>query len=50
MRFPRKSLLVLASGFITLVLAACDRPMEKTGRAIDKAVEKTGDKIQDVVK
>lgn len=46
MKLSRKSLLVLACGFITLVVAACDRPMEKAGRAIDK----TGDAVKEAVK
>ena len=42
---------VLAAACVALTLAACDQgPMEKAGRAIDRAGEKAGDKIKDITK
>jgi hypothetical protein len=36
---------------VVLVLSACDQgPLEKAGKAIDRAGEKTGDKIKDIIK
>jgi len=42
---------ILAAATLAVVLAACDNgPFEKAGKAVDRAGEKTGDKIKDVVK
>lgn len=44
---------ILAAAGITLALAlsACDnKPFEKAGKAIDRGMEKTGDKIKDATK
>ena len=36
---------------LALVLAACDsRPFERAGKAVDGAVEKTGDKVKEITK
>lgn len=45
----RKGFLLVAGAGL-LAVAACDRPMEKAGKAIDDAVDKTGEKIQDAAK
>jgi len=42
---------ILAAAGILLLLAACDKgPMEKAGRALDRAGERTGDKIKELTK
>jgi hypothetical protein len=42
---------ILAVAGVALVLAACDQgPLEKAGKAVDRAGEKTGDKIKDITK
>jgi hypothetical protein len=42
---------ILAAAGVALVLAACDQgPLEKAGKAVDRAGEKTGDKIKDITK
>jgi len=42
---------ILAAAGIALLLAACDQgPMEKAGKAIDRAGQKTGDMIKEIVK
>jgi len=42
---------VLAAAGVALILASCDRgPLEKAGKAVDRAGEKVGDKAKDVVK
>lgn len=42
---------ILAVAGIALALAACDRgPMEKAGKALDRAGEKTEDKIKEIMK
>jgi len=42
---------ILAAASLSLVLAACDNgPFEKAGKAVDRAGEKTGDKIKEIVK
>ena len=48
----KKLFLVLAAAVFTFSLGACERkgPMEKAGEKIDKAAEKTGDKIKDATK
>jgi len=44
-----RRILVLAC--LPLLLAACERgPLEKAGRTMDRAAEKTGDKINGVLK
>ena len=36
---------------LALALAACDsKPFERGGRAIDRAMERTGDKVKDVLR
>jgi hypothetical protein len=40
---------ILAAAGVALALAACDPgPFQKAGKAIDRAGEKTGDKIKDI--
>ena len=47
----RKSWGILAAAGLALLLASCDRgPLEKAGRAVDRAGEKAGDKIRDLTK
>jgi phage-related tail protein len=42
---------MLAVAAVALVLTACDQgPLEKAGKAVDRAGEKTGDKIKDITK
>jgi predicted small secreted protein len=42
---------LLAVACVALLLAACDRgPMQKAGKAVDNAAEKTGDKIKEIGK
>jgi len=42
---------VLAAACITLVLTACEKnPLERAGKALDRAGEKTGDKLKDLLK
>ena len=42
---------MLAAACVALVLAACDQgPLEKAGKAVDRAGEKAGDKIKDITK
>ena len=42
---------VLAAAGVLVLLAACEKgPMEKAGKAIDRAGEKTGDKIKEITK
>lgn len=49
--YLKKSFLVLACAGITLALAACNRgPLERAGKSVDDAVEKTGDAIKDAGK
>ena len=51
MNQTKRLLSVLALAGIALGLTACDEgPMEKAGRSIDKAAEKTGDKVKDATK
>lgn len=41
----------MAAAGIAVVLAACDnRPFQKAGKAVDRAVEKAGDAIKDATK
>ena len=48
----KKLFLVLVAAVVTLSLGACERkgPMEKAGEKVDKAAERTGDKIKDATK
>jgi predicted small lipoprotein YifL len=48
----RKLFLALAAAAVLLSLGACEKkgPFEKAGEKIDKAGEKTGDKIKDATK
>jgi hypothetical protein len=42
---------VLAAASVALALAACDnRPFERAGKAVDRAVEKTGEKIHEATR
>jgi hypothetical protein len=51
MNLKRKSWRILAAAGIGLVLAACDQgPMEKAGKAIDRAGQKTGDALKEIAK
>lgn len=51
MNMGRRLLTVVAAAGIALGLGACEKgPLEKAGKAVDKATEKTGDKIKDSVK
>ena len=51
MNMGRRILTVVTAAGIALGLGACEKgPMEKAGQSIDKAADKTGDKIKDVVK
>jgi hypothetical protein len=46
-----KSWTILIAAVVILALAACDPgPLEKAGKAIDRAGEKTGDKIKDIIR
>jgi len=49
---PSKSLTVFAIIAFAATLAACQKegPMERAGKKVDNAVEKTGDKIQEATK
>lgn len=47
MNICRKVCLILASACVALVLMSCERgPLEKAGKKVDDAVEKTGDKLK----
>lgn len=52
MNFKRASWKILAAASVALVLSACEErhPMEKAGKTIDRAAEKTGDKIKELGK
>jgi len=51
MQIPWKPWRILAVGGVALVLTACDqRSFEKAGKAIDRAGEKTDDKIKELLK
>ena len=51
MSMGKRLLTVLAAAGIALGLGACEKgPLEKAGKSIDKAAEKTGDKVEDAVK
>lgn len=51
MNLKRKSWGLLAVVVVALLSASCDRgPLEKAGRAVDRAGEKAGDKIRDLTK
>jgi len=42
---------LLAAIGVALALSACDQgPLEKAGKAVDRAGEKMGDKIKEIVK
>ena len=42
---------VLAAAGVLVLLGACEKgPMEKAGKAVDRAGEKTGDKIKEITK
>src|SRR5688572_30170005 len=42
---------ILVAASLTLILAACDNgPFEKAGKAVDRAGEKAGDKVKEIVK
>jgi len=49
MSMLRKVLLILCSVMIVIAFIACKKegPAEKAGTQIDKAVEKTGDKLEE---
>jgi len=51
MKLKRLPWRILAAASLTLVLAACDNgAFEKAGKADDRAGEKAGDKIKEIVK
>ncbi len=51
MNLMKRLLMVLAAAGVALGLGACDEgPFQKAGKSIDRAGEKTGDKIKDVTK
>jgi len=51
MNLTRQSWKILAAAGVALVLTACDPgPLEKAGKAMDRAGEKVGDKVKDIVK
>jgi len=51
MNTGRRVLVAVAIAGIALGLGACEKgPLEKAGTSVDKAAEKTGDKIKDIVK
>ena len=42
---------ILVAAGAALILAACDQgPLEKAGKAVDRAGEKVGDKVKDIAK
>ncbi len=42
---------VLAAAGVLVLLGACEKgPMEKAGKVMDRAGEKTGDKIKEITK
>ena len=42
---------ILVAAGVALILAACDQgPLEKAGKAVDRAGEKVGDKVKDLAK
>jgi hypothetical protein len=46
-----KPLRILAAAAVALLLAACDRgPLEKAGKAVDRAGQTVGDKVRDIAK
>lgn len=51
MTLVKRLLMILAVAGVALGLGACDEgPLQKAGKSIDRAGEKTGDKIKDVTK
>ena len=51
MKLKWKVCRILAGAGVALVLASCDQgPLEKAGKAIDRAGEKKGDKIKEIAK
>ena len=51
MKLTRRLRRVLASAGLLLALAACDnKPFEKAGKAVDRGIEKTGEKIKEVTR
>ena len=51
MKLAQRPWWILAAACVALALAACDPgPMEKAGKAIDRAGEKAGDKVKDLTK
>jgi len=52
MNLKRMSWKILIPASVALVLAACEEkhPMQKAGKAIDRAAEKTGDKLREIGK
>lgn len=51
MRATRVSWRLLATACVALVVSSCDNgPLEKAGKAVDRAGEKAGDKIKDVTR
>jgi hypothetical protein len=51
MKFKQLPWRILAAASLTLLLGACDNgAFEKAGKAVDRAGEKAGDKIKEIVK
>jgi predicted small lipoprotein YifL len=51
MNFKRRPWRILVAACLLLALAACEKgPLEKAGKAMDRAGEKVGDKLRDISK
>jgi predicted small lipoprotein YifL len=51
MNLKRSLWKVVAAAGISLALAGCEKgPLEKAGKAVDRAADKAGDKIRDIVR
>ena len=51
MKPTKRLLMVLAAAAFALGLGACDDgPFQKAGKSIDRAGEKTGDKVKDITR
>ncbi|HLY74737.1 MAG TPA: hypothetical protein VKU80_11520 [Planctomycetota bacterium] len=51
MNATKRLITLMAASAFMLALGACDDgPLEKAGKSIDKAGEKTGDKLKDITR
>ena len=51
MKSRKSAAAALVAAVLAVGLCGCEKgPMERAGKQVDKAVEKTGDKIQDATK